>query len=237
MSATSTSQTTLSEQQTARQGTQLGRRSALRLLLRKVSERELVERAKEGEEEAFDELVRRHEPQVRRLALKVTKDETLAQEVMQDVFLRMFTKLHSFEGRSTLSTWLYRVTLNSSFMLLRSQKRHIHDEWSAEECERMQEESLWNQTNLWDAPADSQFERKELRSVIQESLDELAPHHREVLILREWEGLPNKEIASLLGLSLSAAKSCLHRARNFFRDQFQERWEAMPEPDATSTTR
>lgn len=187
---------------------------------KELSTEALVKEAQDGKERAFEELFRRNESQVSRLAMNITKDRTLAQEVVQDVFLRLFTKIHTFEGRSTLSTWLYRVTLNSSFMVLRSNKRHEYESLDTTSVDRRKEAPVWSGTTLWDAPGDLQLERKELREVIERSLSEMEPHHREVLLMRDWAGLPNKEIASLLGLSLSAAKSCLHRARVFFREQF-----------------
>lgn len=190
---------------------------------KKVKEATLIQYAMDGNSLAFDELIRRHENRIFKFAIKFTKDEELAREVVQDVLMRMYTKLDSFEGRSSLSTWLYRVTFNSSFMLLRNLKKHdVVDK--SEDAHKSVENVLWENTSLWEQSGEQQLERKQMREVIETCLEQLSPRHREILVMRDWDGLANQEIADKLGISLMAAKSCLHRARAFFRDIYNKEW-------------
>ena len=114
---------------TFRQNESIPQKIQQRELLRSLSDLELVDQAKAGDRDAFGELVQRYKSKVNSLALKITKNENDAQEVVQDVFLNVFCKLDSFKGTAAFSSWLYRVASNTALMLLRSRKRESHDSW------------------------------------------------------------------------------------------------------------
>src|SRR4026209_548914 len=91
-----------------------------------VDDQTLVERVRAGDARAFEELVSRYENKVYRLAIKLTRNEALAEEVLQEVFIKIYEKLDSFRGESALSSWIYRIAANASFSKLNLEKRHQH---------------------------------------------------------------------------------------------------------------
>lgn len=186
-----------------------------------LADRELVELARAGERDAFGELVGRYRSKVGRLALKITKNEVDAQEVVQEAFLNAFSKLDSFQGKAAFSSWLYRVTANGALMLLRSRRRDAYEAWDTMLQRNERITALFAAQEEWSVQADRVFERKEILAVLQKAMGCLAERYRTILLLREIDGLSNQEIAELLGLSIAAVKSRLHRARLALRKVLQ----------------
>ncbi len=163
---------------------------------------ELVARAKDGEREAFDELVRRTHADTYTLALRLCGNEEDARDVVQDAYLRAYRGLKRFRGDAQFTTWLYRITANCANTLLAKRSKHRHDE-------------------LPDTVEDTDTERDPaaradvlvLRDELEEALAELSPTLRSVVLLRDVYELPHEQIAAELGISETAAKVRLHRAR------------------------
>jgi|GEM_PF-134062 len=200
------------------------RKMERRALFRTLTDTELVDMVKGGESEAFGELVCRYQSKVNSLALKITKNENDAQEVVQEVFLNAFAKLHSFKGTAAFSSWLYRVAANGALMLLRSRKRDAYDSW--EEVLPKQEpiRIAVSSPAEWATQADRIFERKEIIRVLEKEFDVIPKRYRTILILRELDGLSNREIADVLGITVAAVKSRLHRARLALRKRLSTVW-------------
>lgn len=181
---------------------------------RSMTDDELVELTRAGEPAAFGELVRRYQNKVNSLALRITKSETDAQEVVQEVFLNAYAKIDSFKGTAAFSSWLYRVAANGALMLLRSRKKDAYELW---ENGVFRSEQIVGQPAEWSVLADQMMERKQLAQLLEQEFAALPDRYRKILSLRELEGLSNREISSSLGLSVAAVKSRLHRARLMLR--------------------
>ena len=171
---------------------------------------ELVAAAKDGDREAFDELVRVTYADTYTLAYRLTGNEEDARDVVQEAYLRAFRGVRSFRGDAQFSTWMYRITANCAATHLGRRNRHRHDE--LDESSPVADPRPDHDPQLW-ADAD------DMRGRLRTALDGLPPRLRSVVILRDVYDLPHEAIAAELGISESAAKVRLHRARNRLRDQ------------------
>jgi RNA polymerase sigma-70 factor (ECF subfamily) len=176
----------------------------------RVDDLTLVKQTVDGDVAAFEELVSRYENKVYRLAIKLTRNETLAEEVMQEVFLRVYEKVHTFRGESAFSSWLYRIAANVCFAKLKSEKKHIHSDL---DDDMPQVEAGGIGGDPWVDTPDRAVLGDEAMGVINSAIGKLSEDFRVVLILRDVEGLSNEEVAKILDLSVPAVKSRLHRAR------------------------
>ncbi len=197
------------------------------------SDAELIQEILKGSLNSFETLISRYETKAYNLALKLTRNPEDAEEVLQDVFVTLYRKLDSFEGKSAFSSWLYRITVNASFMKLRRQKRfklnyaqEVLEEQLRRHAGDMQSLTVPNRT----------LERAELRAVLDLAIECLTPEYRTVFILRDVDGLSNQEVGDILDLSISAVKSRLHRSRVILRRKLRESVELMQENGCRSLT-
>ena len=170
----------------------------------------LVDRAVAGEREAFDELVRLTHRDAYGLALRLTGDEEDARDVVQDAYLRAYRGLDQFRGDARFSTWLYRIVANCASTHTGRRRRHRHEE--------LPDESKIAETRSDHDPV-LQGEMGELRAEVDAAIRALPPRLRAVVVLRDIYDLPHDEIADELGISVSAAKVRLHRARRQLRER------------------
>jgi RNA polymerase sigma-70 factor, ECF subfamily len=177
---------------------------------------DLVTAAKEGDRAAFDELVRVTYADTYTLAYRLTGDEEDARDVVQEAYLRAYRGLTRFRGDAQFTTWMYRITANCAATHLGKRSRHRHDE--LDEAEAVADAHPDRDPQLR-ADAD------DLRGRLRVALDELPPGLRAVVVLRDVYDLPHEAIAAELGISESAAKVRLHRARNRLRDRLFPRRE------------
>jgi RNA polymerase sigma-70 factor (ECF subfamily) len=194
-------------------------------------EHELILAAKNADQRAFTELVRRYEETVYRFSYKICRDKTKAEETMQDTFINVFRKLRSFDGRSKFSTWLYTIVTNNCLMKLRRRKMADMED-SLEEYDHPPVRSDGKPGNImarWDeTPADIVI-AGELRDVLDGAITSLPEDYRVVFVMRDMEGRSAEETASILGLSIEATKSRLRRARAFLREQLHPHMSAYAE--------
>ena len=183
----------------------------------------LVERLRGGDATALESLIERYAPRVYRLAHGITRNEADAEEVMQDVFLNVFRKIGSFEGRAALGSWIYRVTANAALIKRRGKRFEV--EVSLEELlptfledGHRAGDRAWVLTD-WSQSPEEELLRAETRTVLDRAVDSLPDHYRAVLVLRDVEGLSIEEVAEALGESVATVKSRLHRARMALREQ------------------
>lgn len=175
----------------------------------------LVERCLRGDALAFSRLVALHEGMVVNLALRLLGDREDARDLAQDVFLQVYRTLGGFRGRSSLKTWIYRITVNQCRNRQRWWRRRRRDRAMPLEALKPAEEA-----RLPAAIDDAPFERvarRETAARVQAALLRLSFDHRSILVLREVEGLSCEEIAGALGLAEGTVKSRLARARDNLR--------------------
>ncbi len=170
---------------------------------------ELVARAREGDQAAFEELVRATYADTYTLAKRLTGNEEDARDVVQESYLRAYRGLKRFRGDAQFTTWLYRITANcaNSHMGRRSRRR----------TEQLPDDIALVDTNPESDPA-ARADATLLRERLELALDDLPPKLRSVVVLRDVYDLPHEAIAAELGISESAAKVRLHRARRKLRD-------------------
>jgi len=179
---------------------------------------ELVKGVIAREESCFEELLERYGSKVLNLAMRITRSKEDSEEILQDVFITVFTKIGSFEHKSQFSSWLYRVTMNSSFMKIRARNRRRTV--SLEDVEpTIRQNWVGNRTETFDI--DSMSSRHELREAIQAAVESLPVDYRAIFVLRDIDGLSNEAVSQVLKLSVPAVKSRLHRSRLLMREQLK----------------
>jgi RNA polymerase sigma-70 factor, ECF subfamily len=171
---------------------------------------QLVAAARGGDRAAFEELVRATSAETYTLAFRLVGNEEDARDVVQETYLRAFKGIGKFRGDAQFSTWLYRITANCAATQLGRRKRHRH-------------EDLADDAPLADPSPDrdplARAEAESLRERLTEALEDLPPRLRSVIVLRDVYDLPHEAIAAELGISESAAKVRLHRARRRLRER------------------
>jgi RNA polymerase sigma-70 factor, ECF subfamily len=180
---------------------------------------ELVEGFKKGDAACFTELLERYTQKVHNLAVRITRNEEDAEEVLQDVFVTVHNKVDKFEGKSAFSSWLYRITVNTAFMKLR--KRRQTPAISLEEVSPSIKES-WVGRGSDSSDVNYLSARHELRSELDKAISHLPEEYKMIFILRDVDGLSNQEVGEILKLSVPAVKSRLHRSRLMLRKKLQK---------------
>ena len=176
----------------------------------------LVKIAQAGDNRAFDELVKRYQDKVYRLAYKILRHEEDAAEALQDAFLSAFRGLPKFKVESTFSTWLYRIATNASLMKYRKRREgHV----SLEQSQSGEGDAEPMQVPDWSTQPLKDLLDSETREVMEEGIQRLPEELRTVFVLRDIQELSNSEVAEILGLTVAAVKSRLHRARIALRDR------------------
>ena len=181
-----------------------------------MTEQELVSRAKQGDQEAFSKLVEANQNRIYTLALRMTGSPEDGADLAQEAFLRAWRSLPSFQGESNFSTWLYRLTSNLCIDFLRREKRR--KAVTAAVPLDGEEDSPPAQVPDHRFTPESELERRELRAAVDRGLAKLSDDHRQVLVLRELEGLSYVEIAGRLELEEGTVKSRIARARLALRN-------------------
>lgn len=189
------------------------------------TDEELVEIFIVGKDEsALEEIINRYGDKVYRSAFRITRDHHSAEEVLQEVFLTLIKKLETFRGDARFSSWLYRVTLNEGYMYLRSNRKYGSDISLDNYVPYDRYGTLYDRITDkdWSGKPDEALFGREAMETIEKAVNELGEPYRIVFHLRDIEGLSGEETGKILGLSLSAVKSRLHRARLFLRDKLSD---------------
>ncbi len=178
----------------------------------------------QNDQGAFEELFNRYCDKVYRLAFRITRDHHGADEVLQEVFITLLNKINTFRGESKFSSWLYRVTANASYMHLRSEKKYENDVRLEDYVPYDENGTLMGRINVkdWSGRPDGMLLSKEAIGIIEKAINELPEPYRVVFHLRDIEGLSIVEASEVLGLSVPALKTRLHRARLFLRDKLSD---------------
>lgn len=200
-------------------------------------DRVLVEKAQQGDMQAFRKLVERHQRRAFAIAIGLVRDENDAREIVQEAFLRVYRSLDRFQGGSSFFTWLYRIVTNLAIDLIRKPARRETELFEnpsvADEAQTFGFVSRIDGANPIDA-----VKRREIRERIQAALDQLPPYHRSVIIMREVEGMSYQEMAEAMDVSKGTIMSRLFHARQKLQkalaDCYREHQGRDPSPRGTS---
>ena len=177
------------------------------------SDAQLVARLQQGDDEAFEAVVRTYGGRLLAVARRLLGNDADAQDAVQDAFVRAFKAIHGFEERAQLYTWLHRIVVNTSLMKLRERRRKP-TESIEEQLPGFADAHQKVTAREW---SDAVLERKETAALVREAIALLPDQYREVLVLRDIEDRDTAETAGLLGTTPNAVKVRLHRARQALR--------------------
>lgn len=177
----------------------------------------LVQRAKTGDVASFEELVKRYDRNVFRIAQHITQNREDAEDVVQDAFLKAYENLGQFQGQSKFYTWLVRIAVNEALMKLR--RRRPERMVSLDEDVKTEDDSIPREVADWSPNPEQLYSQAELHDILSKTIQGLPPSFRTVFVLRDVEGLSTEEAAEALDLSIPAIKSRLLRARLQLRER------------------
>jgi RNA polymerase sigma-70 factor (ECF subfamily) len=178
---------------------------------------ELVQSAKGGDISAFEELVRKYDRKLFRIAFNITHNIEDAQEVVQSTFFKAYTNLDRFEANAKFLTWLTRIAVNESLTKLRRLRSQSYE--ISFDSENSSGELVPFDFSDWHPNPEQLYSYSEFRELLRKALDELSPALRVVFVLRDMQGLSYDEMAAVLKLETTAVKSRLYRARLQLREK------------------
>jgi RNA polymerase sigma-70 factor (ECF subfamily) len=191
--------------------------AAVREQLRTLDDSAVVTAFLGGEERAFQELVERYQTRLLNFVFRTIGDREKAEDLVQEVFIRVYRHLHRFDRSKKFSTWIYTIASNLAKNELRNRSRNplvlfqtIKKNWQDDERPLQFEDSS--------SRPDDMYRKRHLRALVEETVERLPEHHRQVFILRELEGKSYEEIAEITDCNLGTVKSRLNRARNSFAE-------------------
>jgi RNA polymerase sigma-70 factor, ECF subfamily len=194
------------------------------LLDERAGDNELIERLRARDQSAVYDLAGRYSFRIRQLALRYLRNEEDAEEVVQDVLLKVYQKIEAFRGDAALSSWIYRITFNTAMSRLRALKATRRDATEAASADRQAAEHAPEPAELadWSSLADDGVLRAELRRTLVKALAELPPIYRVPVLLRDVHGLSTEEASAVLRVKDQTLKSRLHRGRMMLRDHLSD---------------
>jgi RNA polymerase sigma-70 factor (ECF subfamily) len=196
-----------------------------------MEEKEFVTRIKNGDDLAFEELVRKYQNYIFRLAFSMVKDEEDAKELTQEVFIKVYTSIRGFTGRASLSTWLYRITYNLCLDYLKKNKKKRLLTQSLDDKENVELLFIRADTHT----PEEALEAAEIRADIKEGLKTL-PQEQQILVeFKDILGLSYEEILEITGLKAGTLKSRLFRGRMTLKNYLSHKWN-IQEQNASKTT-
>ena len=191
--------------------------AAVRDQLRLMDDAGVVSAFLDGEERAFEELVDRYQTRLLNFVYRTVGDRERAEDLVQEVFIRVYRHLHRFDRSKKFSTWVYTIASNLAKNELRNRSRNplvlfqtVKKNWDDEDRPLQFEDTT--------SRPDDMFRKRRLREVVEQSVAQLPEHHRSVFVLRELEGKSYEEIAEITGCNLGTVKSRLNRARTSFAE-------------------
>jgi RNA polymerase sigma-70 factor (ECF subfamily) len=192
----------------------------------------LVDGIRAADPMALETLMCQYADGVYRLVLGVTRNAADAEEVVQDVFLTVFRKIDRFEARASLRTWIYRIAVNAALNKRRGKRRDLEVSIDAELPTFLPDgHRAGDRAYLladWSRTPEEELLAGDGRAALTRALDELPESYRTVLVLRDVEELSSEEVAGILGESVAAVKSRLHRARMMLRERLTRSFASRP---------
>lgn len=182
-----------------------------------LSDEELVENAKQGDPDAFPQLVKKYSRRILRVGRNITNNDEDAEDVLQETFMKAYTHLDGFQGNSKFYTWLVRIAMNEALMKLR--KRKGDKVVSLDEQLDTGEDTVTREIAVWEGNPEDRYSQEEIREILDKTVASLPEAFRTVFTLRDVEELSTEETAEVLNLSIPAVKSRLLRARLQLREK------------------
>lgn len=187
----------------------------------------LVEALKHKDPTAFEQLIAQHGAMLYRVALRLMGQQEEAEDVLQQTLLTVYEKIHTFDERAALTTWLYRIVVNTALMRLRARARAPEEPQDPLEAHFTAAGQHAREVAEWALQPEDALLRQEALVVLQQGIANLPELYRAVYVLAEIEGLPHHEIGTILAVRVDTVKTRLHRARLWLRqamaDYFVER--------------
>jgi RNA polymerase sigma-70 factor (ECF subfamily) len=169
----------------------------------------VIERAKNGDESAFQQIVDKYKTQVASIAYKMVGDYEDAKDISQIVFVKTYQNLVNFDTTKKLSTWLYRITINASIDFIRKHKKHKHELL----------DNIFGELKEKKQDVEKVYQRSLIKWAIDDSMDALNPRQKAVFVLRDLEGLDIREVAQITDMPQATVRWYLHRARSKLRSE------------------
>jgi RNA polymerase sigma-70 factor (ECF subfamily) len=191
-----------------------------------AADHELVARSQAGDMRSFNELVMRHRHRIFAMIRQMTDHEADAWDLTQDVFVKAWQALAGFEAKAQFSTWLYRIAHNAVYDWNRKRKHEWAGELRDEILEKEQIDPAAMAIPQVSVSPDDKMASDELRVKIETALSKISPEHREVVVLKDVQGLSYKEIASVLGCTIGTVMSRLFYARQKLQTLLKDEYEA-----------
>jgi len=193
-----------------------------------TEELSLIARVRAGETERFLDLVRPYERSIYLLAYSVLKNKEDAEDAAQETVFKAFQHLDQLRSEATFKSWLLQIAMNEARIRLRRDRRYLYESLDEGVQDSDEGDIMPRQLADWREIPSEALEQKELREKLQKALDSLPAHYRQVFLLRDVERMSEKEAAEVLGVTTSAVKTRLHRARLLLREKlapiFKKRW-------------
>ncbi len=183
-------------------------------------DKKLIERCLKGDEKAFEELLRTYRASVFSICLRMVRNRTVAEDIAQEVFIKVFSALDRYDPAYPFGSWLNRITSNLCIDHLRRDKDRAR---SLDQPVAGGDDDLLIQIPSRAAGPDREMESKEMMAILEEAMGILPEHYRIIVILRHQEQLSYEEISDTLGIPLGTVKARIHRARNMIVEHFQEK--------------
>jgi RNA polymerase sigma-70 factor (ECF subfamily) len=185
-----------------------------------LNDNELINKAQNGDESAFNELVCRYDRSVLSLALKFVNDKDDAKDIYQEVFLRVYRGLKKFQFKSEFSTWLYRITTNVCLTFIKSGKKQLMMRID-NDMETELIDNIAGSDDKNNSPEEF-FLRNEITNNVNEALEKLSPKQRMIFILKHYEGYKIREISQMMDSSEGTIKKYLFEATHKLRNHLSE---------------
>ena len=180
----------------------------------------LVERAKNGDHKAFEDLIKMTSDKIYNLGLRLLHNKEDAADIMQETYIAAYENLPKFKGNSSFSTWLYRIATNFALMKMREDKgrKEVPEERLKEVSKHVYDTAI---TDWTESPVDH-LRKQELKETLDRAIESLPPKYRSVFILHDIEGMSIAEISDILSISPGAVKTRAHRSRLYLREKLSE---------------
>jgi RNA polymerase sigma-70 factor, ECF subfamily len=185
---------------------------------------EIIKRIKKGDKESFREIINKYKKVVYNHSRSFLRDAQEAEDVSQEIFISIFNNIKNFRGDSKLSTWIYRITVNTCKNRLKQMKRQRSQiaEEAFENEDGELEQRIVNIKDKEEKEPDNLFAGESLKTAILARVDELTEEQKNVIMLRDVDGLSYDEVADVMKISVSAVKSKLFRARENLREKLEK---------------
>ncbi len=185
-----------------------------------IQEQEFIKELKAGSEKAFNRLISENQTKVYRIALSIVKNHSDAEDIAQEVFIRIYTSISSFKGNSSLATWIYKITYNRSLDFLKKNNKKMKTTKTLDDPEDAELLTLAGERFI----PEKEFEDKQMKEDIHTALQKLPEDQRQLIELKDIHGFSYEEILDITGLKDGTMKSRLNRARTSLRKMLQTKW-------------